>query len=148
MDHVNVNPTMPNLWRLLDPLLLVWQLLVKWLPVWHLPEWWVLSLAMSIDGFGFGGGWFHDFSATGCAASGFATAGLAAVGFEELGSVVVGLAAVGVKQHQVHCTNASETTSVTNTPEHNAAKPDVGKAMGLSMPFLADVTINQILRIN
>ncbi len=27
--------------------------------------------------------------------------------------------------------------------ECNAAKPDMGKAMGSSMPFLADATINQ-----
>ena len=80
---------------------------------------------MLIDGFGFGGGWLHGFIAAGCIASGFAMVGLAAVGFEKLGLVAVSLAAVGFKQHQVLCTRAAETTSVTKTPELNAAKPDV-----------------------
>ena len=56
------------------------------------------------------------------------------------------LAHVRFKQHQVHHTDASETTSVTKTPEHHAAKPNVEKALGSSMPFLADATIYQILR--
>ncbi len=56
---------------------------------------------MSIDVFGFDGGWFHGFFATGCVAAGFAMTGLVAVGFEELGPVAMGSAAVGFKQHQV-----------------------------------------------
>ena len=72
--------------------------------------------------------------------------GLAAAGFEKLGSAT--LAATSFKQHQVHRTDAAETTSVTKTPEHNAAKPNVGKAASSSMPFLADVTIKLIRKIN
>ena len=41
--------------------------------------------------------------------------GLAAVGFEVLGLAVVGLAAVSFKQHQIHCLDATEPTSVTKT---------------------------------
>ena len=37
-----------------------------------------------------------------------------------------------------------EPTSVTKTAEPGAAKPDVGKATGLSMPFPTDVTINKL----
>ena len=103
---------------------------------------------MPIDGFGFGGGWFHGFAKAGCAVSGFAVVGLAAMRFEKLGSMISILAADGFKQHQVDCTNAAESTSVTKTPEHNAAKPDVKKTPGLSMLCPADVTIKQILRIN
>ena len=103
-------------------------------------------MAMPIDGFGFGCGWFHGFATAGCSASGFALAGLAAAGFEKLGSATA--AATSFKQHQVHRTDAAETTSVTKTPEHNAAKPDVRKAVGLSVPCPADETINQILRMN
>ena len=40
---------------------------------------WVFSLALLIDGCGFGGGWFHGFATVGCVASGFAVVGLAAV---------------------------------------------------------------------
>ena len=65
-----------------------------------------------------------------------------AVGSEALGLAPASLAVVRFKQHQVHCTDAAETTGVTNTAEYNAAKPDVGKAAGSSMPFPADVTIN------
>ena len=82
---------------------------------------------MPIDGFELGGDWFHGFAAGGCVASGFAVPGLEAAGFEELGLVALSLAAVSFKQCQIHRTNAAETTSVTKTPEHNAAKPDVGK---------------------
>ena len=39
---------------------------------------------MPVDGFGFGGGWFHGFATAGCVASDFAKVGLAAVGFEAL----------------------------------------------------------------
>ena len=74
---------------------------------------------MPIDGFGFGGGWFHGFAAAGCVASGFAMAGLVTVGFEALGLTALSLVVVRFKQHQVQCTDAAETTSVTKTPEHN-----------------------------
>ncbi len=37
---------------------------------------WVFSLAMPIDGSGFGAVWFHGFAAAGYAASGFAMSGL------------------------------------------------------------------------
>ena len=70
---------------------------------------------MLIDGFQFIDGWLHGFAAAGCAASGFAIVGLAAVGFEVLGLAVVGLAAVSFKQHQIHCLDATEPTSVTKT---------------------------------
>ena len=73
------------------------------------------------DGFRFSGGWFCSFAAAGCAAA----------GFEVLGSEASGLADVRFKQHQVHITNAAETTSVTKTTEDNSAKPDVWKAVGL-----------------
>ena len=82
---------------------------------------------MLIDDFRFDGDWFHCFEAAGCAASGFAMAGLAAAGFEDLGLVTSSLAAVGFKQCQVHHSGTTETTSVTKTPEHNAAKLNVGK---------------------
>ncbi len=36
-----------------------------------------------------------------------------------------------------------EPTSVAKTAEPGAAKPDVGKAAGLSTPFPEDATINQ-----
>ncbi len=36
-----------------------------------------------------------------------------------------------------------EPTSVTKTAEPGAAKPDAGKAAGLSTPFPEDATINQ-----
>ena len=39
--------------------------------------------------------------------------------------------AVWFKQRQVHHTDAAEPTSFTATPEHNAAEPNVGEAMGL-----------------
>ena len=76
-------------------------------------------------------------------ASGFATVGLVTVGFEALRLAASSLAVVRIKQHKVHCTNAAETTNVTKTPDHNAAKPDVGKVMGSSVPCPADTTINQ-----
>ena len=98
---------------------------------------------MLIDGFGFGGGQFHGFSAAGCAASGFSMVGLAAAGSKALGLVTVGLTVVRFKQHRVHHTDTAETTNVTKTAEYNAAKPNVGKAAGSPSPFLADVTINQ-----
>ena len=100
-------------------------------------------MAMLIDGFGFGGGWFHGFATAGCAASGFATAGLAAVGSKALGLAAVDLAVVRFKQHWEHCTDPAETTGVTKTAECNVVKPDVGKVSGSSMPFPADTTINQ-----
>ncbi len=37
-----------------------------------------------------------------------------------------------------------EPTSVAKTAEPGAAKPDAGKATGLSMPFPTDATINQL----
>ena len=70
-------------------------------------------------------------------------AGLVAAGFEVLDLAALSLAVVRIKWHQVHCPDAAEPTSVTKTPEHYAAKPNEGKAMGLLMPFLADTTINQ-----
>ncbi len=100
-------------------------------------------MAVLIDGFGFGGGWFHGFATVGCVASGFAVVGLVAAGCKALGLVAVGLAVVRFKQHQVHHTNTAETTSVTKTAECNAAKPNVGKAVGSFMTFLANATINQ-----
>ena len=93
---------------------------------------------MLIDGFRFGGGLFHGFAAAGCAASGFAMMGSVAAGYEALGLAALSLAVVRFKQRPVY-----ETTGVTKTAECNAAKPNVGKAVGLSMPFPADVTINQ-----
>ncbi len=76
-------------------------------------------------------------------ASGFAMVGSAVAGLEALGLVAVSLAVVRFKQHWVHHTDAAEITGVTKTAGSNAAKPNVGKATGLSMSFLADVTINQ-----
>ncbi len=71
-----------------------------------------------------------------------------AAGSKVLGLASVGLAVVRFKQQGVHHTDAAETTGVIKTAECNTAKPDLGKAAGSSMPFPADVTINQILRIN
>ncbi len=88
-------------------LLLFRRLLVPRLPGPWLPEWWLFSLAVPVDGFGFGGGWFRGFSAAGYATSDSATAGLMAAGFEVLDLVVAGLAAVGFKQCQVHCPDAA-----------------------------------------
>ena len=68
-------------------------------------------------------------------ASGFTKVGLASSGFKVLGLVAPGVAAVGFKQHQVHCPDTTEPTSVTKTIEHNAAKSNTGKAMGLSRMF-------------
>ena len=73
------------------------------------------SLAVPLDGFGFGGGWFDGFVTTSCAALCFVLDVLAAAGLETLGSVASGLAVVRFKQHQVYCTDAAETTSVTKT---------------------------------
>ena len=89
--------------------LLVWRHLVSQLLVWWLPDQWLFSLAVPVDGFRSGGGWFHGFYAAGCAASGFATAGLLAAGFQALGLAVAGLVVVRLKQHQVHRTVAAET---------------------------------------
>ena len=61
----------------------------------------------------------------------FPVVGSAAAGFEALGLATSNSEAVWFKQHQIHCTNAAEPTSFTATPEHNAAEPDVGEAMGL-----------------
>ena len=83
------------------------------------------------------------FGTAGCVASGFSVVGLVAAGFEELGLLALSLVVVRFKQHQVKGTNAAETTSVTKTPEHNASKSYVEKAMGLSMPFLVDGTLYQ-----
>ena len=87
-------------------------------------------MAMLIDSFTFGSGWSHGFAAAGCAASGVVVVGLAAVGSEALGLAAVGLAVVRFKQCWVDHTGTAETTGVTKTAECNAAKPDVGKAMG------------------
>ena len=87
-------------------------------------------MAMPIDGYWFGGGWFHGFATAG-AASSFSVAGFPAVGF-----AAGGLAAV-------HHLDAEEPTSVIETAEHDSAKSDVGKAIGLSMPSPADATINR-----
>ena len=57
--------------------------------------------------------------------------GSAAVGFEALGLATSNSEAVWFRQRQVNCTNAAELTSFTVTAELNAAKPDVGEAMGL-----------------
>ncbi len=65
------------------------------------------------------------------------------MGFEELGFAAAGLAAVGFKQHQVHHLDTADPTSVTETTERDAAKPNIGKAKGSTMPFPADVTIIQ-----
>ena len=100
-------------------------------------------MAMLINGFGFGGDLFHGFAAAACATSGFAMAGLVAVVSEALGLLAVGLAVVRLKQCWLNCTDAAETASVSKTAKCNAAKPNVGKATGLSMLFLADATINQ-----
>ena len=86
-------------------------------------------MALLVDGFRFSGGRFGGFAPAGCAASGFALAGLAAAGFKGLGLAAAGLAAVVFSQHQVHCPDAAEPTSVTETTERKAAKPDIGKAM-------------------
>ena len=69
--------------------------------------------------------------------------GSTAAGSKALVLAAVSLAVVRFKQHWVHHSDAAETTGVTKTAGSNAAKPNVGKATGLSMPFLADVTINQ-----
>ena len=60
-----------------------------------------------------------------------------------MGSVASTLAVVRLKQQPVHHMGTAEITSVTKTQEHNAAKPNVGKAVSKSMPFLEDVEINQ-----
>ena len=67
--HLYVKPTMRNLWQFLVWWLLVWQLPVWWLLVWHLLVGGFYSLAMPIDGFEFGGGWFHVLLKADCAAS-------------------------------------------------------------------------------
>ncbi len=65
------------------------------------------------------------------------------MGFEVLGWAAAGLAAVGFKKHQVHCPDAAEPSSVTETVECNDAKPNVGKAGVCLVPFLADAIIYQ-----
>ena len=98
---------------------------------------------MLIDGFGFGGGWFHGFAAAGCAVSGFAAVGLAAESFKALGLAAVGSAVVRFKQHWVHSTEAAETTSVLQDHRMQCCKAKCGEAIVLSRPYLADVKINQ-----
>ena len=75
---------------------------------------------------------FHGFTAAGCVPSGFAVTDSVAAGFVALGSGAVGLVVVSLKQYQVYCPDAAEATSVTKTTEHNAAKPNAGKAVGSS----------------
>ena len=78
----------------------------------------------------------------------FPVAGLAAAVFEALGLAMSNSEAVWFKQHQVHCTNAAEPTSFTATPEHNAAKPDVGEAAGLYSAVSGRHNNQHILIIN
>ncbi len=74
-----------------------------------LQDWWVFSLAMLVDCFGFGYGWLCVFAAAGCVASGFVVMGLAAEGFETLGLAAAGLAAGRFMQHPVHRSDAADT---------------------------------------
>ena len=69
----------------------------------------VFGLAMLVDCFGFGYGWFHVFATAGCVSSGFAVTGLAAVGFKALGLAAASLAVLRFMQHPVHCSDAAET---------------------------------------
>ncbi len=61
----------------------------------------------------------------------FPVVGSAAAGFDALGLATSNSEAVWFKQRQVHHTNAAEPTRFTATPEHNAAEPYVGEAVGL-----------------
>ena len=72
--------------------------------------------------------------------------GFGEAGFEALGSVgsVWQLPDSGGISHTVR---TLEPTGVAKTAEPSAAKPDAGKVVGLSMPFLADATINQLLEL-
>ena len=79
--------------------------------VWQLWDLWLFILAVSVDCFGFSGGWFHGFDKTGCAVWGFVVVGSAAAGFEALDSAASGLAVVSFKQQQVYHPDAAEPTS-------------------------------------
>ena len=90
-------------------------------------------------------GWFRVFVVPGCVPSGFVVAGLAAVGFEALGSATSNSEAVWFKQHQIHHTNAAESTSFTTTPEHNAAEPMWEKLWVCRVPRLRQTQQSTIL---
>ena len=104
--HLYVKPTMTNLRQLPVWRHLVWWLLVLRFLVRRLPDRWFFSLAVLVDDFGFGGGWFRGFATAGCAASGVVAVGLVAVGFEALGSAAASLAAVGFKQQAASGTSS------------------------------------------
>ena len=78
--HIYVKTTLANLWWLVQRLL-VWRLLVPGLLVQHLPVWWLLGLAVLVDGFGFSGGWFSGFVAAGLPVSGFVGGEFGNIGF-------------------------------------------------------------------
>ena len=64
--------------------------------------------------------------------------GLKAAGFE------LDLEAGGLLRYQVYHTDSAKPASDTDAAEPSAAKPNAGKATGLSMPFPTDATINQL----
>ncbi len=73
---------------------------------------------------------------------------LEATGFKALSLAVLSLAAVGLKPHHVHHPDAAKLTSVTKSAECDAAKPNVGKAVGLSGAVSGKGNNRPILRIS
>ena len=90
-------------------------------------------MAVPVDGFGFGGGWFHGFATAGYATSGFATAGLAAVGFEEQLSV----------SSSIRYTIPTLLNPPVSGTQHNAMLPNPmwQNPLVYLVPFLTDTTI-------
>ena len=89
-------------------------------------------MPVPVDGFEFGGGWFHCFAAAGSLVLVWWVVSLAAAGFKTLSLPALDLAGVRFKQHQVRCLDAAGPTNATDTTELKAAKPNVEKAVGSS----------------
>ena len=97
-----------------------------------------LGLAVPVDAFGFGDGWFHGFVAAGLLVLVLWVVGLVAVGFDALSSVASDLVAVRFKQHQ-------SIPMLLNPPPRpqNSMLPNLmwEKTWAHLVPYLADVTI-------
>ena len=106
---------------------------------------------MTVDCFGFSVGWFGGVGPVSCRlrqilpqqVSEFLAAVLGKRVFKALGSAasVWQLPDSGGVRYTV---GTLEPSSVVKAAEPGAAKPDTGKATGLSMPFPTDATINQL----
>ena len=107
-----------------------------------------MGFAVTVDCFGFSVGyfggvgpvsfWLRQILLQRVSCSGFGEAG-----FEELG-LAASVWQLPDSGSVRYTTQTLEPKSVAKTAEPGAAKPDTGKATGLSMPFPTDATINQL----